>query len=345
MSVFEFDPLSDGRWQDLLQRHARASVFHSRAWLDALRLTYGYEPVAYTTNPPGAQLRNAWVFCRIQSWLTGRRLVSLPFSDHCDPLLENPEELQQLSAALLKDRQPRHWRYIECRSRTRETVPDGFRESDRFVLHKLNLEPELTQLFDGLHKSSTQRKIKRAEREGLTIEEGYSEKLLDQFYDLLKLTRRRHRVPPQPRRWFSSLQSGFGDQLKIQIASSKDVPIAGILTIQFKESLVYKYGASNEKYFSLGGMQMLFWRAITAAKQQSLNELDLGRSDLQDRGLITFKDRLGAASSDLVYFRHSDRPREISTLAGGLQSRQKLAARLPAGLMSTMGRLLYRHFG
>ena len=338
-------PFSDCRWQDLLQRHSRASVFHSRAWLEALRSTYGYEPVAYTTDPPRAQLRNAWVFCRIQSWLTGRRLVSLPFSDHCDPLVENPEELQQLSAALLKNTQRRHWRYIECRPLTREAAPEGFVESDRFVLHKLNLEPELCQLFDGFHKSSTQRKIKRAEREGVRVKEGCSEELLDQFYDLLLLTRRRHRVPPQPRKWFSSLRAGFGNQLNIQIALSSNVPIAGIVTIRFKESLVYKYGASNQKYFNLGGMQILFWRAITAAKLQGLNEIDLGRSDFQDQGLKTFKDRLGAASTDLVYFRHSDRPDEISTSAGGLQSRQKLAARLPQGLLSTMGRLLYRHFG
>ncbi|HEX3740984.1 MAG TPA: GNAT family N-acetyltransferase [Terriglobales bacterium] len=212
-------------------------------------------------------------------------------------------------------------------------------------MHKLNLEPELAQLFDGLHKSSTQRKIKRAERERLRVEEGSSEELLNQFYDLLVLTRRRHRVPPQPRKWFSSLRTGFGNQLNIQIALSKDVPIAGIVTICLKESLVYKYGASNEKYFNLGGMQMLFWHAITVAKMEGLKEVDLGRSAFQDQGLKTFKDRLGAASTDLTYFRYPVASGENSVSTGDLQSRQKLAARLPQGLMSTMGRLLYRHFG
>src|ERR1700676_4757136 len=80
MSVYEIDPLSDHRWHELLQQHPRASVFHSCAWLDALKQTYEYEPVAYTTTAPGAPLKNGWVFCRIRSWLTGRRLVSLPFS-------------------------------------------------------------------------------------------------------------------------------------------------------------------------------------------------------------------------------------------------------------------------
>src|SRR3954454_9332018 len=94
MSVYEIDPLTDDRWPDLLERHSRASVFHTRSWLQTLRRTYNYEPVVYTTAAPETPLANGWVFCRIQSWLTGRRLVSLPFSDHCDSLVNNDSELQ-----------------------------------------------------------------------------------------------------------------------------------------------------------------------------------------------------------------------------------------------------------
>ena len=43
--VSVLDPLADARWDDLLERHPRASVFHSRGWLEALKRTYGYEPI------------------------------------------------------------------------------------------------------------------------------------------------------------------------------------------------------------------------------------------------------------------------------------------------------------
>jgi hypothetical protein len=49
MSVYEIDPLLDPRWPEFLQRNPRASIFHTVGWLDALKRTYGYEPVAYTT--------------------------------------------------------------------------------------------------------------------------------------------------------------------------------------------------------------------------------------------------------------------------------------------------------
>src|SRR3954466_16366714 len=109
MGVYEINPLTDDRWPDLLERHSQASVFHTRSWLGALKRTYAYEPVAYTTTQPGTSLENGWVFCRIQSWLTGRRLVSLPFSDHCIPLTNTGAELEQISKVILQGKEQKHW--------------------------------------------------------------------------------------------------------------------------------------------------------------------------------------------------------------------------------------------
>src|ERR1700760_3986758 len=88
MTLYLVDPISDPRWTELLGHDARATIFHSPGWLGALRQTYSYEPVVVTTSPPSQPLTNGVVFCKIKSWFTGRRLVSLPFSDHCEPLIE-----------------------------------------------------------------------------------------------------------------------------------------------------------------------------------------------------------------------------------------------------------------
>src|SRR5260370_39896401 len=44
-------------------------------------------------------LESGIVLCRVESWLTGCRLVSLPFSDHCQPIGEK-RDLQILIAAI-----------------------------------------------------------------------------------------------------------------------------------------------------------------------------------------------------------------------------------------------------
>ena len=100
MQIYMLNPLTDQRWSALVEQHLDASVFHTRGWLEALRRTYGYEPVVYTTCPPGNELTNGIVFCKIRSWVTGNRLVSLPFSDHCQPLVDRTEYLCYLLFSL-----------------------------------------------------------------------------------------------------------------------------------------------------------------------------------------------------------------------------------------------------
>jgi lipid II:glycine glycyltransferase (peptidoglycan interpeptide bridge formation enzyme) len=203
----------------------------------------------------------------------------------------------------------------------------------------------LDELFHGLHQSSTQRKIRRAEKEQLRYEEGNSEALLQRFYELLKLTRRRHHVPPQPREWFANLVKYFGNQIKILVAFNKETPVASVITLRFKNTVVYKYGGTDERFFPLGGMQMLLWRAIVEAKQSRLREFDLGRSDLHAKGLIVLKDRLGAKRSSLCYLRYPGQGRSISPFSDRMLRRKNLLSYIPGRLIAGGGRLLYRHFG
>ena len=118
---------------------------------------------------------------------------------------------------------------------------------------------------------------------------------------MLLLTRRRHLLPPQPLAWFRNLAACLGDRLAIRLISKDGQPIASMLTILFKKSLVYKYGCSDARFHNLGGMPLLFWKAIQEAKALGAEELDLGRSEMNNAGLVNFKEHLGAQTSKLVY--------------------------------------------
>lgn len=39
MIVYKLDPLSDVRWVKFTEKHPKTSVFHTRDWLEALRMT------------------------------------------------------------------------------------------------------------------------------------------------------------------------------------------------------------------------------------------------------------------------------------------------------------------
>ena len=344
------DPLRDPRWEAFVERHPRASVFHTVPWLDALRRTYGYEPIAYTTSPPDMDLESGLVFCRVQSWLTGQRLVSLPFSDYCEPLVDSAEELERMLGHLEACRRSDKWKYIEIRPASGDlpcgSAEEGFRPARQYYLHTIDLGCPEKELFRRFHKSSIQDRIRRAEKLGLTYECGRSNTLLRKFCLLMQLTRRRHHLPPQPEEWFRNLVEGLGDALEIHVASYKNKMVAGIVTLRFRNMMLYKYGGSDEKYHRLGSVPFLLWRAIQKGKSSGVRTFDLGRTDCFNQGLTDFKERWNSTQALLTYWQYPAPARGLCLDDGlALKLGKYFFGLLPDSMLRVAGNLLYRHIG
>jgi hypothetical protein len=109
--------------------------------------------------------------------------------------------------------------------------------------------------------------------------------------------------------------------------------------------MVYKYGGSDAKFNNLGATPMLFWRAIKDAKDAGMEELDLGRADLDNQGLITFKERWSAVNSTLTTWRAPAVTVSPSFEHIKIRLVKEMCARLPKSVLTLAGRLLYRHIG
>jgi CelD/BcsL family acetyltransferase involved in cellulose biosynthesis len=347
--VYEVDPLGDRRWQSFIERHPQASIFHSVGWLQALRRTYGYEPVIFTTSPPASDLENGLAFCRVRSWITGNRLVSLPFSDYSAPLCDREEEFENLIGELRPARGRQEWKYIEVRPMQesfRATVKKlGFGEIGKYVLHRLDLEPEVEEIFRRFDKNSVQRRVRRAEREGIVEVCGNSEVLLREFYRLLIRTRARHSLPPQPYAWFRNLFHCLGEAVDLRLAYLRDVPIAAVLTLHFKDTSYYKYGSSDERFHKLGAIPFLLWRAILRAKAIGSRTFDLGRTESDQQGLITFKSHWTPVSEVLTYWTFPSASSLPSNQDWKFRMIKRVCAHLPERLLEAVGTMIYRHIG
>jgi CelD/BcsL family acetyltransferase involved in cellulose biosynthesis len=345
-AVLILDPLTDRRWPEFLARHPEASVFHSPEWLHALRDSYGYDPIVFTTSKEGP-LENGVVFCHIRSWITGNRLVSVPFSDHCQPLATS-QELNLILQVVSEYRRQCGYKYSEIRPRSAQEAwseASIFATNEKFTLHNIDLRADAATIYRNFHESCIRRKIKRAEKEKLTLESGNSEELLHKFRHLLLLTRRRHKLPPQPAKWFSNLARCLGKNLKIYLVSKDGIPAASIFTISYNKTLMYKYGCSDAQFHNLGGMPLLFWKAIQEGKQAGMECFDLGRSSAEDPGLLAFKGHLGGIASSLTYYRDTPSSRAIEAPdQPRMQWARNTLARLPEPLLVGAGNLLYRHF-
>jgi hypothetical protein len=348
MSCYQFDPTQDVRWAEFLGKHPGASVFHSVGWLTALRLTYGYEPVVVTTSRPDEELKNGLVFCRVKSWLTGNRMVSLPFSDHCEPLCDSVPELNSLLRHLQTVSGQEGSKYAEIRPVNLNFSQAGegikFLPAATHSLHILDLRPDLNEIFRNLDKDSIQRRIGRADRAGLVEKCGKSDQLLKDFYSLFVSTRSRQRVPPIPYLWFRNLVHCQGDALEIRLAYKDLIPVAGILTLNFGNTVYYKYGCSDAGFNRLGAMPWLLWNAIAFAKSNGAAEFDLGRTEEGNVGLLAFKNHW-VQPQRLQYWKFPGTHSPVSADGWKLRLAKLVFSCMPDRLLTITGNLIYRHIG
>ena len=289
------------------------------------------------------------VFCQIRTWFGRPRLVSLPFSDHVDPLISDDDNMNEMLSFIAEGASAGRWSSVELRpSRYINGPADAaeFSDGQRFALHTLDLEPSMDKLFHGMNKDSTRRKILKAQRIGLRYDEGHSEGHLRDFFQLCVMTRRRKGLPPPPYSWFRNLVVCLGASLKIRIARTCEGALAGaIITLHSRRSVVFKYGASDPRYHNLGTMPYLLWQAIVDAKDTGAARFDFGRSEVENAGLIRFKDHFGAQRSRVTHKVFPSRAWEPGADSWQLKMAKKVFAQLPDSALILAGRIIYPYIG
>jgi CelD/BcsL family acetyltransferase involved in cellulose biosynthesis len=341
----ELDPLTDPRWSEFLRHHGCASPFHTPGWLEALSKTYGFKPAVLMTSEPGGEVANGLVFCRVNTFLTGHRLVSVPFADFCEPLVRDCDDFESLAAEMSERAKAENCNYVELRPTAKyERIPSAFQRSQSFYLHRLDLRKGATALFHAFHKDCIQRKIRRAEREAIRITRTTDSKTLDEFYGLMLQTRRRHGLPPQPLAWFRNIIACLRESTTIYCAYKDAQPIAAMMTLRHGKTVYYKYGASDAQFHKYGGMPYLLWSVIQDSLRAGFEVLDMGRSDLDNPGLVAFKEHWGAARSTLSYWRSpAQAPQPLTENRLGRKFARVVCRSLPDRYLSAVGTLLYRH--
>ena len=336
------NPLVIDDWDSQLRHIPSATFFHRASWARVLHSTYGYEPVYFVTRE-GGKIRSLLPFMEVNSWLTGRRGVSLPFTDECDPIAAVPDSINPLLQRAQIHGQVRRWKSMEYRAR-----PEALHSapaSKSYYNHSLQLNDNLTSLFAQLD-GSTRRAIRKAEQSQLTVEFSQSEADIRTFYELLCRTRQRHGVPPQPFEFFSNIQRHVLAQNQgwIVLARRGKVAIAGAVFFHYRKGAIYKFGASDDLFQHLRANNLVMWAAIQRYASDGLVTLDFGRTAPSNEGLRRFKLSWGTQERRIEYLRQDLR---INRFVPGQNETAGLFNRVcritPRFVSRLAGSLLYKH--
>ena len=338
------NPLDYPGWDELLLKTPDSSFFHSSQWARVLHESYNYKPLYFSSINDNA-FRTLIPLMEVRSILTGKRGVSLPFTDYCEPIMTDNESFQASLNMIIEYGRKAGWKSIEMRtgnSFPRETSPFSC-----YCGHTLNLTKGEEQIYSNF-RDSTRRNIRKAINEGVEVTINNSWESIKEFYRLNCLTRREHGLPPQPYYFFKKIYEHVisKDLGFVALASHGKKTIAGAVFFHLGEKALYKYGASDKYYQHLRANNLVMWETIKWYSQNGYKSLCFGRTEPENKGLIQFKNGWGAKESRIFYYKYDmGKGAFVKDSSGATGFYNKLFSHMPLPLLKLSGTLLYKHMG
>ncbi|GEM_PF-1585903 len=275
------------------------SVYHGEQWHNFLKDAFGWSVQALFSRDAQGQLELFLPYVSKRGISGKRKASSLPLSHHV-PLLAkgnvnvDSEKILSLCGSSLE---------IKGEMQSGSKAIKSVTTNDLAILDLSSFQDE-SQLLKAMHKSSIQRKISKAKREGVEVSEESDDAAFEVFYDMEVETRIRQGSPIYPARFFTRLKKAFasGDNVKLFMARVDGKPAAGIIFLFHQDTAIYAYGGSysNPDWFKLGVNQAAMWEAVRYSFANGYKTLDFGTSPRSQPTLLDYKLKWGAEKVPLA---------------------------------------------
>jgi CelD/BcsL family acetyltransferase involved in cellulose biosynthesis len=320
-------------------------------WLDLIQSIYGFTVTRLEVRGSDGTRRGYLPVCALNSPLTGRRVVSLPFSDICPLVAADSASAHQLVDQVIDLGKKQRARYVELRTGPSALLEarDDLVSSENYVSWRLRLTAGDSRIWSGVQKP-VQRQVKKSRKLGVTIRFALQRADMDIYHRLHVGTRTgKHGMPAQPRAFFRGLWDRFGADGTMQVlfAEHEGRAIAGMVLFTSGDTVRYAYGASEERALHLAPNNLLMWESIAWATTKGYQIFDMGRTARDNDGLMEYKRKWGATAEPLPYYYWP----EVAGLASTSETSRKYQVltacwkRLPLPVASTLGGILYKHLG
>jgi len=344
-------------WDLFVSKNAGSLVYHQSAWKKVLEEAFSHIQGNFLMVPDinNRQIVAGLPVYIVNSWLLGKRIVSIPYASICNPLISNPNDFVKILPQLRKMQKKTRASYIEIKAINNS----GLLSSMNLIPHinyKHNyvlLKGTIDDIFFRCSRN-VRRVIKDAQKMQIVVEIAESKTGLKLFYEMLKSTRRRLALPSLPYRFYESIwQHLIPLYGKLFLASRNGSVLGGLLVLHANKVWVAEYicdwGLEESSYIK----HILYWTAIKMAHAQDGKIFSFGRTSVNNKNLLYHKRKWGSLEEDLSDFRFSLATNEIENL-GITHNREftntyrlirYLCRVTPFPIYNMIGRFCYRHMG
>lgn len=192
------------------------------------------------------------------------------------------------------------------------TVYPRFLPSPKPLFTKHNFLIDLTKSESDLLKNmhpKTRYNIRLAEKKGVKIEVGTSDKIFQDFLDLYFETTKRQGYFGHNRTYHQTAWDTLkaSDMARIAIGYYQKQPLSAWMLVNFKDTLYYPYGGSTLRHKEVMANNLVAWEAIKLGQKLHLKTFDLWGAlgptpNPKDHwiGFHTFKERYGGTHVEYI---------------------------------------------
>ena len=135
-------------------------------------------------------------------------------------------------------------------------------------------------------------------------------------------------------------RSGLGF---LMMARHRRKTIAGALFLLFGGKVIFKYGASDQRYQEFRANNLVFRDAIRLLCGKGARTLSFGRTDFGHEGLRQFKLSWGTTETRLRHVKYDVRSKTYLRRTPQSTLWKSTMSKLPIGALRVIGNVAYRH--
>jgi FemAB-related protein (PEP-CTERM system-associated) len=294
ITVVLYDTSREQDWTAYVDNSSHTVFAHQLAWKSVVEETFGHQAFYLMAYRRKTVVGILPLFL-IKSRLFGRFLVTSPYLTFGGVAAEDEYAAIALISSATQIARDHKVGYLELRNdRPYQDLPHTKSAYYNLVL---DLSPGEEKIWNSHLRASARRNVKKARRLGLYVSEAHD--YLDAFFKINARNMHRLGTPHHRRDFFSNILKNFPESTLL-MASFDDTPVAGMLLVKYKDTVLMPWVASLPNYLHMRSNNLLYWEAIVRACRDGFLFFDFGRSKW-DSGTFRFKAQHGAQPVQLYY--------------------------------------------
>ncbi len=287
--------VSDGQWDEYIERHPDATLYHASAWKRIARDSYGIEDVSLTALDNGRIVGILPLF-KARQISGGSYVTSGIFGAYNGVLSERDDVRSILNERAVSMCAGDARCFLVIKDTTHYPAP-GFAVSQEYVTFTLALNRISDQVWAKI-KDKTRNQVRKAEKSGCVVIRDNTG--IDEFARVYARNMRDMGTPFLGWKFLHCVLKHFGAKANVFCIRRGVKTIAGGIMLRFKECAYMPFASSLRRYNEYCPNNLLYWEAIKFACAQGCEQFDFGRSTV-NTGTYNFKKQWGAQPRQLYY--------------------------------------------